>query len=59
MGKRRDLKDQPWPECPNWYTDSSSFVVEGKGVAGAAVVERTNIIWASHLPEGLQHKKLN
>lgn len=23
-----DLRDQPWPGVPNWYTDGSSFLVE-------------------------------
>ncbi|MEJ1276207.1 hypothetical protein NN561_007111 [Cricetulus griseus] len=38
-GTRKDLTDQPWPSVPNWYTDSSSFVVEGKRRAGAEVVD--------------------
>lgn len=29
-GIRHDLKDQLWPGSPSWYTDGSSFVVEGK-----------------------------
>ena len=29
-----DLRDQPWPGVPNWYTDGSSFLVEGKRMAG-------------------------
>lgn len=35
-----------------WYTDGSSFVVEGKRRAGAAVVDGKAVIWASSLPEG-------
>lgn len=33
-GTRNDLKDQPWPGSPNWYTDCSSFVGEGKWKSG-------------------------
>lgn len=32
--------------------DGSSFVVEGKGMAGAAVVDGKRTVWASSLPEG-------
>ena len=49
---RKDLTDQPWPGCPNWYMDGSSFLVEGKRKAGAAVVNGKQTIWASSLPEG-------
>ena len=28
IGIRSDLRDQPWPGVPNWYTDGSSFLVE-------------------------------
>ena len=28
-GAQSDLKDQPWPGSPNWYTDGSNFIVEG------------------------------
>ncbi|MEJ1272739.1 hypothetical protein NN561_003592 [Cricetulus griseus] len=38
-GTRKDLTDQPWPGVPNWYTDRSSFVVEGKRRVGATVVD--------------------
>jgi hypothetical protein len=51
-GTKKDLTDQPWPGCPNWYTDGSSFLVEGKRKAGAAVVNGKQTIWASSLPEG-------
>lgn len=29
-GTRPDLSDQPWPGAATWFTDRSSFVVEGK-----------------------------
>ena len=51
-GTKKDLTDQPWPGCPNWYTDGSSFLVEEKRKAGAAVVNGKQTIWASSLPEG-------
>jgi ribonuclease HI len=51
-GTKKDLTDQPWPGCPNWYTDGSSFLVKEKQKAGAAVVNRKQTIWASSLPEG-------
>lgn len=56
-GTRRDLTDKPWPGVPNWYTDGSSFVVEGKRRAGAAVVDGKQVIWASGLPEGTSAQK--
>lgn len=55
-GIRQDLTDQPQPGRPTWFTDGSSFVVEGKRMAGAAVVDRKKTIWASKLPEGTAQK---
>jgi ribonuclease HI len=40
-----------------WFTDRSSFVVEGKRRAGAAVVDLKSGIWASSLPEGTSAQK--
>ncbi|ERE84678.1 Pol polyprotein [Cricetulus griseus] len=37
--------------------DGSSFVVEGKRKAGAAVVDGKQVIWASSLPEGTSAQK--
>ena len=51
-GTRKDLTDQPWSGCPNWYMDGSSFLVKGKRKAGVTVVNRKQAIWASSLPEG-------
>lgn len=56
-GTRKDLTDRPWPGVPDWYTDGSSFVVEGKRRAGAAVVDGKQVIWASSLPEGTSAQK--
>ena len=51
-GTRKDFTDQPWPGCPNWDRDGSSFLVKGKRKVGAAVVNGKQTIWASSLPEG-------
>lgn len=51
-GVRADLKDQAWPGVPNWYTDGSSFVIDGKRKAGVAIVDGKKVVWASRLPEG-------
>jgi hypothetical protein len=56
-GIRRDLTNQPWPGAPNWYTDRSSFLVEGKRREGAEVVDGTRVVWASGLPEGTSAQK--
>jgi ribonuclease HI len=37
--------------------DGSNFLVEGKQKAGAAVVDRKQVIWASSLPEGTSAQK--
>jgi ribonuclease HI len=51
-GVQSDLCDQPWLGIPNWYTDRSSFLVEGKRMVGEAVVDSKHVVWASSLPEG-------
>ncbi|KAK1328778.1 hypothetical protein QTO34_010933 [Cnephaeus nilssonii] len=57
-GTRRDLRDQPLPDAQlTWFTDGSSYIIEGKRVAGAAVVDNEQIIWASRLPEGTSAQK--
>ena len=35
-----------------WFTDGSSYLLEGQRKAGAAVVDRTEVVWASALPPG-------
>jgi hypothetical protein len=57
IGIRSDLRDQPWPGVPNWYTDRSSFLMEGKRMAGAAVVDGKRVVWADSLPEGTSAQK--
>ncbi|KAK1346720.1 hypothetical protein QTO34_000580 [Cnephaeus nilssonii] len=57
-GTRRDLRDQPLPDAQlTWFTDGSSYIIEGKRVAGAAVVDNEQIIWANSLPEGTSAQK--
>ena len=35
-----------------WFTDGSSYLLEGQRKVGAAVVDATEVIWASVLPPG-------
>ncbi|XP_076788163.1 uncharacterized protein LOC143441849 [Arvicanthis niloticus] len=56
-GTRTDLTDQLWSGATAWYTDGSSFVVEGKHKVGAAVVDGKSVLWASSLPEGTSAPK--
>lgn len=51
-GTRPDLTDRSWRGAVAWFTDGSSFMVEGKSRAKAAVVDGKSVIWASSLPEG-------
>jgi ribonuclease HI len=51
-GTQPDLADLPWPRKVACFTNGSSFMVEGKHRAGAAVVNRKSVIWANSLPEG-------
>ncbi|XP_073067775.1 uncharacterized protein [Manis javanica] len=53
-GTRQDLRDQPLegPGLLTWYTDGSSYIMGGKRMAGAAVVDDDRIVWASGLPTG-------
>ena len=46
-GTRRDLRDQPLegPGLLTWYADGSSYIMEGKRKAGAAVVDDDRIVW--------------
>lgn len=57
IGIRKDLTDSPWPGVPNWYTDGSSFLIEGRRKAWVAVVDGKQVIWASSLPEGTSAQK--
>jgi hypothetical protein len=54
---RLDLTDQPWPGATTWFTNGSSFVVEGKRRAGVAVVDGKSVIWLYGLLEGTSAQK--
>ncbi|XP_073071859.1 uncharacterized protein [Manis javanica] len=53
-GTRQDLQDQPLggTRLLTWYTDGSSYIMDGKRMAGAAVVDDDRVVWASGLPTG-------
>jgi hypothetical protein len=54
-----DLQDSALPNSELvWYTDGSSFVLDGVCKAGAAVVDQGgNIIWSVPLPPGTSAQK--
>ncbi|KAK4821301.1 hypothetical protein QYF61_018051 [Mycteria americana] len=50
---RPDLKDEPLEEADHtWYTDGSSFVKNGVGMAGYAVTTTDQVVEAKSLPKG-------
>ncbi|XP_005400874.1 PREDICTED: uncharacterized protein LOC102014886 [Chinchilla lanigera] len=52
-GIRQDLTDQPLPNPEvTWFMDRRSFLQDGKRRAGAAVMDKSKVIWSSGLPEG-------
>ena len=52
-GTRADLTDQPLKDADlTWYTDGSSYLLNGERWAGAAVTTETQVVWASALPGG-------
>ncbi|XP_022351546.1 uncharacterized protein LOC111142568 [Enhydra lutris kenyoni] len=56
---RPDLQDTALPDNEwIWYTDESSFVMDGVRRAGAAVVGQDgNVIWSASLPPGTSAQK--
>ncbi|XP_053446530.1 uncharacterized protein LOC128585432 [Nycticebus coucang] len=57
-GTRQDLRDQPLPDAQfTWFTDGSSYLLEGKRVAGAAIVDTERTIWAEHLPGNISAQR--
>ena len=57
-GWHKDLTDEPLEGADiTWFTDGSSYQEEGKRHAGAAVVDRHQVIWAQALPEGTSAQK--
>lgn len=52
-GTREDLSDQPLTDAEvTWFTDGSSYVLDGVRRAGAAVVSQEKTIWSSALSPG-------
>lgn len=52
-GTRHDLSDQPLPDADyTWYTDGSSYLLNGEQRAGTAVTTEDQVVWASALPGG-------
>ena len=50
---REDLTDQPLVDVEvTWFTDGSSYLLEGQRKDGAAVVDGTEVVWASMPPPG-------
>lgn len=48
-----DLTDQPLKEADlTWYTNGSSYLLNGERKAGAAIVDGKQVIWASALLPG-------
>lgn len=55
---RKDLTDQPLPDAEvTWFTDGSSFLMDGQRKARAVVVDREQIIWAEALLPGTSAQK--
>lgn len=50
-GTRPDLTDQPLKQADlTWYTNGSSYLLNGERKAGAVIVDGKQVIWASALP---------
>lgn len=48
MGIRQDLQDQPLNHSEvTWFTDESSFLLNGKRRAGATAVSVNEVIWTA------------
>ena len=57
IGTRPDLTDQPWQGAATWFANGTSFMVEGKQRAGAAVVDGKSVTRSSSFPEGMSAQK--
>lgn len=52
-GTRKDLSDRPLADAEvTWFTDGSSYILDGIRRAGAAVVSHEGVIWSSALSPG-------
>ncbi|XP_063110584.1 LOW QUALITY PROTEIN: uncharacterized protein LOC106026990 [Cavia porcellus] len=57
-GVRPDLLDCPLPNAEvTYFTDGSSFLIQGKRYAGAAVTDYSNVIWTARLEDGSSAQK--
>ena len=57
-GWHKDLTDQPLEGADvTWLINGSSYLEEGRRHAGAAVVDRHQVIWAQALPEDTSAQK--
>ncbi|XP_063092941.1 uncharacterized protein LOC134473219 [Cavia porcellus] len=54
---RADLTDQPFKDAYNYFTDGSSFIQDGRRVAGAAVTTEKEVLWAKQLEPGTSAQK--
>ncbi|XP_071607635.1 type II inositol 1,4,5-trisphosphate 5-phosphatase-like [Heliangelus exortis] len=49
---RPDLKEEPFEDADNWFSDGSSFVKQGVRMAGYAVTTTEEVIESNPLPAG-------
>ncbi|XP_068026767.1 uncharacterized protein [Melanerpes formicivorus] len=54
---RPDLKEEPFEDADNWFSDGSSFVKRGVRMAGYAVTTTERVIESNPLPAGTSAQK--
>ncbi|XP_058713322.1 uncharacterized protein LOC131588469 [Poecile atricapillus] len=54
---RPDLKEEPFEDADNWFSDGSSFVKQGVRMAGYAVTTTERVIESNPLPTGTSAQK--
>ncbi|XP_064534309.1 uncharacterized protein LOC135425686 [Pseudopipra pipra] len=54
---RPDLKEEPFEDADNWFSDGSSFVKQGVRMAGYAVTTTEEVIESNPLPAGTSAQK--
>ncbi|XP_068027103.1 uncharacterized protein [Melanerpes formicivorus] len=54
---RPDLKEEPFEDADNWFSDGSSFVKRGVRMAGYAVTTTERVIELNSLPAGTSAQK--
>ncbi|XP_074405872.1 uncharacterized protein LOC141730624 [Zonotrichia albicollis] len=54
---RPDLKEEPFEDADNWFSDGSSFVRQGVRMAGYAVTTTERVIESNPLPAGTSSQK--